>query len=103
MIRETSEEKFLKILRDGEPFALDDQNHIADFNLSTKEITTILEKICKKSSLLAEDVSDLWNPKSYYQFEDLYFCLSGGGMSAEVIEVVPTSLIEDNVSCYVDT
>tara|TARA_Y100000385_G_scaffold2013_1_gene2167 strand:+ start:121 stop:273 length:153 start_codon:yes stop_codon:yes gene_type:complete len=50
MIRETSEEKFLKILRDGEPFALDDQNHIAKFNLSTKEINTILEKICKKSS-----------------------------------------------------
>ena len=68
MIRETSEEKFLKILRDGEPFALDDQNHIAKFNLSTKEINTILEKICKKSSLLAEDVSDLWNPKNYYQF-----------------------------------
>ena len=95
MIRETSEEKFLKILRDGEPFALDDQNHIAKFNLSTKEINTILEKICKKSSLLAEDVSDLWNPKNYYQFADLYFCLPGGGMPAEVIEVVPTSFIED--------
>ena len=94
MIRETSEKKF-KILRNGEPFAIDDQNHIATFNLSTKEINTILEKICKKSSLLAEDVSDLWNPKNYYQFEDLYFCLSGGGMSAEVIEVVSTPLIED--------
>ena len=94
MIRETSEKKS-KILRNEEPFALDDQNHIAKFNLSTKEFNTILEKICKKSSLLAVDVSDLWNPKNYYQFEDLYFCLSGGGMSAEVIEVVSTSLIED--------
>ena len=95
MIQKTSEEKFLKILRNGEPFALDDQNHIANLNLSTKGINTILEKICKKSSLQAEDVSDLWNPKNYYQFADLYFCLSGGGMSAEVIEVVPTSFIGD--------
>ena len=45
MIRETSEKK-IKILRNGEPFAIDDQNHIAKFNLSTKEINTILEKIC---------------------------------------------------------
>ena len=83
----STEQKVLNMLfKSKRPIALDNKNIASKLGLSIVEMNTAVGILCKKAELIFSDFSDLFDPKQYYKMDHFYFCLSGGGMSAEIIE-----------------
>ena len=83
------------LLKATKPIPLDNKNTATKLGLSIVEMNSEIRTICEKAELILSDFSDLHDPKSYYKMNELYFCLSGGGMSAECIEPVSKEKLDE--------
>ena len=81
----SAEQRIINMLfKAKKPISLDNKNTATKVGLSIIEMNSEIQTICEKAELIFSDFSDLYDPKSYYKMNELYFCLSGGGMSADI-------------------
>jgi len=91
----SAEQRIINMLfKAKKPISLDNKNTATKVGLSIIEMNSEIQTICEKAELIFSDFSDLYDPKSYYKMNELYFCLSGGGMSAEYIEPISKEILD---------